>query len=462
MQTTISLLSQCTLPETGFPLDELVVEVKKLFDQEGLPGVVRVILSFVDARLIESVQNTPKEFFSRFGVRPCCEEVFKFYRVKQDQRKLKSVIGKLSIQLLRIRCCHCGATQVPLRTFLRIDRYQSKTREFEKRALETVSEQSYRKSVDDIARYAGSEISKSGLHSWVMKTEGNRIKMSRRDLLALIADGSGYKRFELKNANFEYGKKEIKVVMGIRRDKKTVPIGVFTGQSYAEIGRILKKINHNPKLKFTPMAEVLVSDGEPAIDSGLSKLATEHQRCTFHILYELKCVMKYQDQAKDQEIKVVKDELHRILNLPETLTKYSSSQDEIKILSEAEKKKILSLIFEAEARTNTVINALEDRGCIKTATYLRNSKEKMFGSIRQGLQTGSFAPRASSHIEKMMDHIGIRLKKIGRNFSPRGAEKLAAVILKRKCTANEWDQDWNLKMGFTGQVKMELLEIKTG
>jgi hypothetical protein len=459
MQTKVGLLSQCTWPDSGFPLDELVTEVKNLFEQDGLPGVVRVLLWFVDEGLTRSVQSNPEEFFKKHELKPCCNDATKFYRVKQDVRHLKSVVGRLKIHLNRIRCCGCSKTHVPLRNFLKLDRYQSKTREFKKKCLETVSEQSYRKSVDDIGRYAGSELTKSTLHAWVMKTEGNRIKMTRKDLIALIADGSGYKRYELQDQKLEYGKKEIKVVMGMTKDRKTVPIGVFTSQSYAEIGRILKKLNSHPKLKTKPMAEVLVSDGEPAIDSGLSKLAIEHQRCTFHILYELKGVMRYQDQAKDNEIRVVKDELHRILNLPEQVL--HSNSDELQNLSDADKKKILSLIFEAEARTNTVIQVLEDKGCMKTATYLKNSKGKMFGSIRQGLHSGSFAPRASSHIEKMMDHIGIRLKKIGRNFSPKGAEKLAAIILKRKCTAQEWDQDWNLKMGFTGQVKLELLEVKT-
>jgi hypothetical protein len=198
LQTKVGLLAQCTLPESGFPIDELALSIKTAFDTEGLPGVVRVMVAFVDVQVVERVKEKPDQFFARFKLKPCCKSPIKFYRVKQDKKTLKSVIGRLKIFLTRIRCCHCGTTLVPMRSFLKIDRYQSKTKEFEKKALETVSEQSYRKSADDIARYAGSEISKSQLHSWVMKTEGTRIKMTRKDLLAIIADGSGYKRFESK------------------------------------------------------------------------------------------------------------------------------------------------------------------------------------------------------------------------------------------------------------------------
>jgi len=375
LQTKVGLLAQCTLPESGFPIDELALSIKTAFDTEGLPGVVRVMVAFVDVQVVERVKEKPDQFFARFKLKPCCKSPIKFYRVKQDKKALKSVIGRLKIFLTRIRCCHCGTTLVPMRSFLKIDRYQSKTKEFEKKALETVSEQSYRKSADDIARYAGSEISKSQLHSWVMKTEGTRIKMTRKDLLAIIADGSGYKRFESKEQKLEYGKKEVKVVIGMTKDRKTVPIGAFTSLSYAEIGRILKKLNTHPKLLTKPMAEVLVSDGEVAIDSGLSKLAGAHQLCTFHILHGIKGIMRYQDQASDAEIRVVKEELNRIINLPEKILNEKQGEqernnsgrlydNELKQLNDIEKKKILSLIFEAEARTNVVIEVLENKGCL--------------------------------------------------------------------------------------------------
>ena len=204
LQTKVSLLTQCTVPISGFPLDELVLEIKNVFDTRGLPGMVDVLVSFFDTYLINKIQSNPQQFYTAHGLKPCCKEFKKLYRCKTDRKKITSVIGCLTLHFTRLKCTDCKASFVPMRIFLKLDRYQSKTRELEKKVLETVSEQSYRKSSDDIERYAGAPVSKSTIHSWVFKTESNRMKMTRKDLLALIADGTGYKRFKLKDQKLDY------------------------------------------------------------------------------------------------------------------------------------------------------------------------------------------------------------------------------------------------------------------
>jgi len=52
------------------------------------------------------------------------------------------------IRWRRLKCINCGKTLTPLRQFLGLERYQSKTSELEKLVTEVVSEQSYRRSPD--------------------------------------------------------------------------------------------------------------------------------------------------------------------------------------------------------------------------------------------------------------------------------------------------------------------------
>ncbi len=70
LQTKVGLLSECTVPISGFPLDELVLEIKNVFD----------------TYLINSVQSNPQQFYSTHGVKPCCKEFKKRYRCKSTQQ----------------------------------------------------------------------------------------------------------------------------------------------------------------------------------------------------------------------------------------------------------------------------------------------------------------------------------------------------------------------------------------
>ena len=83
----------------------------------------------------------------------------------------------------------------------------------------------------------------------------------------------------------------------------------------------------------------------------------------------------------------------------------------------------------------------------------------MFSYVRRWLKTGVVHPKASSMIERMMREVGRRIKKIGFNWSPEGAAKMARIILKCITSAKEWEQHWKEKLGFNGGVKIELLKL---
>lgn len=53
-----------------------------------------------------------------------------------------------------------------------------------------------------------------------------------------------------------------------------------------------------------------------------------------------------------------------------------------------------------------------------------------------------------------MREIGRRIKKIGYNWSPRGAEKMTNIILKKVTSAKEWDEWWKKKLNFTDVVNL--------
>ena len=58
MQDIITLKVLSAVSENGFSLDELVFQMRELFDKEGLPGFVGLILRLTDERIcLQMVQG---------------------------------------------------------------------------------------------------------------------------------------------------------------------------------------------------------------------------------------------------------------------------------------------------------------------------------------------------------------------------------------------------------------------
>lgn len=101
-----------------FSFSQLIIAVKKLFDTEGIPGFIKVLVILIEQMLIRS------------GIAcPSCQET-KFHHHSQGSRKLKTSIGEVGLILSRLICLKCKKTFVPFNQLLDVDRYSRKSREF--------------------------------------------------------------------------------------------------------------------------------------------------------------------------------------------------------------------------------------------------------------------------------------------------------------------------------------------
>ncbi len=146
MQSIISLEVLTAVAENGFSLDELVITARKVFEQEGMPGLIGIILRLVD----ENISLRLCQGKSPWQPTGCCEQSSYEYQDRQE-RRFRTSAGTVKIRWRRLRCLNCGKSLVPLREFLGLDVYQSKTAELEKTIIEVVSEQSYRRSSNHLA-----------------------------------------------------------------------------------------------------------------------------------------------------------------------------------------------------------------------------------------------------------------------------------------------------------------------
>ena len=95
------------------------------------------------------------------------------------------------------------------------------------------------------------------------------------------------------------------------------------------------------------------------------------------------------------------------------------------------------------------------------ADCCERDKHSLFEYVRRWLATGLVSPRAASLIERLMREIARRLKRLAHGWSPKGAAKMACIILKRFRDATSWDTYWKKKLRLDGKVIWLLQKIES-
>jgi hypothetical protein len=336
---------------------------------------------------------------------------------------------------------------VPLREFLGVDRYQSKTLELEKLVTEIVSEQSYRRSSSHLEIIGGIPVPKSTAHRWVAQSECDRIDTAKETFDLLLADGTGYKR----RANHETGmnnRGELRVALGVDKGGSIVPLGAFSGKSWDEISSIIK----GQRDAGERVADMLVSDGERGLAQSMAGLCGGHQRSHWHLIRDLNYTM-WQDQADKTQRRQMQKELAAIIGI-------EIPEQDIEQVCDADKKALEDAVTGAGSDVGRLIGKLLDKGYHMAADYLIGASRNLFSYVRRWLETGIVTPRVSSMIERMMRELGRRLKRMAFGWSEEGAAKMARIIIKRFTSAGQWEKYWRDRLRFKDNVMLVLRSIK--
>jgi hypothetical protein len=285
MQNIITIEVLSATSEKGFSLDELVFRTKELFEKNGLAGFVGLILRLADEKIcMNMVQGKMKH-----TGQSCCSDP-RYEHHGLSDRQFRTSVGRVMIRWRRLKCTSCGKTIIPLRQFLGLEIYQSKTSELEKLVTEIVSEQSYRRSSNHLESIGSIPVPKSTAHRWVVQSECDQIDTGKETFDVLLADGTGYKRRPNQESGMN-NRGELRVALGVDRSGSVVPLGAFSGKSWEEISAIIKGQRDADK----PVADILVSDGERGLAQSLAGLCSGHQRSHWHLIRDLDYTM-WQDE----------------------------------------------------------------------------------------------------------------------------------------------------------------------
>lgn len=445
MQHNVTCSLDVCLLEKGFSLDELVCNLQDLFEEKAFGAILKQILLLVEAGLCLNVM-LGKECPVK------CEcGCDRFALNGGQERTIKTGLGNVVLgRISRVKCHQCGVTFSPLMRFIGVVPYQSKTGELEKLVLEETAGNSYRRANKSIRKMTGVTVGHSTFHNWVLNTSADEIEIPD-DVVGsvpgeIFADGTKCKSIGIDGKPV---RGDIKVMIGVNASGEVYPIGTWTHhESWEDVSRQIDE----RKVKF-PDGTILVSDGEPGLAEALSKHASEHQRCHWHLVHDTYHAM-WQDGGRVKDARPVQDALKTIfaIELPE---------ENFQKVSEAEKDDIEERMENAEAHIDKLIAYLREKKYTTAADYLQRSKSYMFSYVRRWLKLGISCPRASSLIERTMREIARRVKRISYNWKPDGLEKIVKIVLKIFSQPEKWEKYWNDRMNISQSVMLTFKILKT-
>ncbi len=439
MQYTLALKIANSISDQGCSLDELVSKIKELFDAEGMPGFVVLLLRLIDESISVGINRQDSRSLPHLS--PCCGEAsLESKGVKP--RKIRTSIGLLDFGCRHLRCVNCRKTQAPLANFLKLDRYQKKTVELEQIVSEVITDQSYRRTSQHLKIIGNLEIPKSTAHDWIKATPCDVVAQQLEfEFAQILPDGTGYKKRPEKPGGSNRG--ELKVMIGVDDKGDTFPMGVWSDKSWAEIGAAILDPEDAAK-RDRPLAEDLVVDGEPGMVAGLEHLADGVQRCHWHLPRDLGYSM-WKDDAPLSERKIQSKKLSQLIaiELPK------GTVDEI---SEEDKANLLERYEKVERELDQFIEELDAKGYKVAANYVSNAKRHLFTYLGTWFELGIHCPRTTSLIERLMREIGRRLKKIAFGWSESGAAKMARMVIARILSPVGWREHWEDRKQIAGNA----------
>ncbi len=237
------------------------------------------------------------------------------------------------------------------------------------------------------------------------------------------ADGT---KLKLQNRGHDAGQADLRIVVGSR-----TPHGKMEVLDFA-VGDSWDQIAERVRATFSTPPKVLVTDGEEEIPAALCGSETVHQRCLVHGRRNLAYAL-YQDGIKGKRQIPIKQAFGGIPAL-------QLCQEELRKLAKDDGEAILDLIDASRTAVDRILEKLPEDRYPATRSYILNLIHDGLSYLRHLIDHGSEILLSTNRTENVIGQLSIRLKKIGKRWSAKGATGMVGACLTYALHPDRHDQ----------------------
>jgi transposase-like protein len=431
----IELKLSFQIPQNGLSINNLLYQLRK-FMAKLFFAILEAIFSAVEQRVIEALKASFPGRYVRNGLR-------------RKPRQIRTAYGLFGYRVGRVLDKETKKTFSPLWQAIGLPAYRRTMEESTEGGMGLVCHLSYRKSVKEIDRVLGTEMSKSTLHREVQRF-GQQIcqwpDMKQIPYRYLMVDGTKVRLQETDEKG--HGKKvEMRWALASVGEKhKFDLVGIWIDQTWEQIRWDLGR-----RLKYSNL-EVLFSDGGAGIEEHLLDPGMLHQRCTWHGKRDFAYIL-YADRLKTKQQEYFKLKLNSIpaMNLTQAGLEQLSPEDFPKVQTLAEKTK---------QGFTELMEALPKHTYPKARAYIRNLATDVATFFDFWFANKVWIPLNTNAIESAFSQVKNRIWAVGRRWSEPGLLNWLKVVVQKVFYPDSWNKLWEEYLSLDPQLKINLLEVR--
>lgn len=443
IQIEMTVKVKVRVPLSGASADDLALGVRPVRDE-----IARELMR----RTVESVQEVIVEReplprraarhgpWAKAGSARCRCTSFTKQGWRRTRRRLRTSLGEIDFRVRTVACRRCGVKYSPVLRFFGVEGRKRRLSDLERVVAEVVSLETYGKTERLVEQITGERIPDATIHDWVADIDWDELKLGRYcRAKAVMADGTAFKKRGGKRG-------DLRVVIGLDRKNKPVPVGVWSGKSWEQIGGELHE-----HLKRRVQASLFVHDGEWGISEHLSRIAAKEARCKWHMPRGAKYALWEDGLGKAESADYVK-KLRGIVGI-------EIPDDDWQNLDDEDLESLREELGRSRDEYEKLCEEFGRRGYPNARDYLKRAMKHVFGQVETWLDTGLVMPGTICSLERIMRELGRRLKRLGYGWTDPGITRVAKILLKKVYEPEDWDQYWEKRADLRGRCRVVLQEV---
>jgi len=430
----IELTLNVQIPEKGVKINNIIYQLRQFMSQLFF-ALLRSIISAIEEKAIEALKASFPGRYVKNGLRA-------------KPRQIRTAYGLFGYRLARVLDKETKKTVSPLSQAIGLPAYRRHIEESGKDGIGLVCHLSYRKSVKEIDRIIGTNMSKSTLHRELQRFSQDMCQwpeMKNIPYRYLMVDGTKVRLQETDDKG--HGKKvEMRWALASRAEnEKFELVGIWIDKSWKQIR---EDLGH--RLKYSKL-EVLFSDGGPGIAEGLLDPGMRLQRCMWHGKRDFPYLL-YADRLKKAQQEPFKAKLKSIPGM-------NLKQADLERLRVEDFQKVEQLAEQTKQGFTELIEALSEDKYPKARAYIKNLSKEVTTFFDFWFENGVWIPLTTNAIESAFSQVKNRIWAVGKRWSESGLMNWLKVVVHKVFYPDSWDRLWAKYLDIDSTLKIDLLEV---